>query len=319
MSLFRRSRRSAGFTLVELLVVIAIIGILVGLLLPAVQAAREAARRMSCSNNMKQMALATHNFHDTLNTLPYATRDRLEGDDSDTWATGHIQMMPFLEGDAIARRWDPEQRRDNTLDADSDGWSNALLQQLEIPTYTCPSMTPPSGPLGAGGGAENRGPCSYLWNAGTPDAALLHYARFYGMPEPRFDGAVVPIKTHIPNGGMRGPNHRRPTMLRDIADGTSNTWLIGETDFMPRGIPSTMYGGVWAFGFIGYSWGTTFHPFNKHDWTTTVYGAFRSQHPSGGNFALTDGSVRFVSETIDHDLYRGLSTASGGEVALLAQ
>jgi prepilin-type N-terminal cleavage/methylation domain-containing protein len=323
VSFFRRPRfrlklnRRAGFTLVELLVVIAIIGILVGLLLPAVQAAREAARRMSCSNNLKQMALATHNFHDTFNSLPYGARDRLQGDDTDTWATGHIQILPFIENDAIARRWDPNERRNSNVDADGDGWTNAMLQQIQIPTFTCPSMTPPSGPLGLGGGAENRGPCSYLWSAGTQDATLLHYARFFGVPEPRYDGAVIPIKTHVPASGAMTPNHRDPTGLRDLTDGTSNTWLIGETDFKPRGVPSTMYGGVWAFGYIGYSWGTTFHPFNRHNWTRTVFGAFRSEHPGGAHFALGDGSVRFVNETIDHALYQAISTSAGGEVAPL--
>jgi prepilin-type N-terminal cleavage/methylation domain-containing protein/prepilin-type processing-associated H-X9-DG protein len=308
-----RSLSRFGFTLVELLVVIAIIGVLVGLLLPAVQSAREAARRMSCSNNLKQMALATHNFHDTFKTLPYGTRDRLLGDVADTWATGHIQILPFIEGDAIARRWNPNEPRHSTVDTHGDGWTNARLQQMQIPTYSCPSMSPPSGPLTA----ENRGPCSYLWSGGSFDVQLLHYAGLYGVAEPRFDGAVVPIKIHVPTGGNLSPNHRKPTALRDIADGTSNTWLIGETDFKPRGVPSMMYGGVWAYGFIGYSWGTTFHPFNKHNWTRMVYGAFRSEHPGGGNFALADGSVRFVAESIDHTIYQAISTAAGGEVAQL--
>lgn len=128
----RRSRR--GFTLVELLVVIAIIGILVALLLPAVQSAREAARRMSCSNNLKQISLAAHNFHDTYKEFPYATRDRLSGDDGDTWSTGFIQILPFLEADAMAQLWDPNEPRDSTVDANGDGWTNALLQQEIIPT-----------------------------------------------------------------------------------------------------------------------------------------------------------------------------------------
>ncbi len=313
----RRLFARRGFTLVELLVVIAIIGILVGLLLPAVQAAREAARRMSCSNNLKQMALATHNFEGTYKSLPYSARDRLEGETVDTWATGHIQILPFIEGDAIARRWDPKLPRNSTVDTDGDGWTNSMLQQMQIPTYTCPSMSPPSGRLGLAGGAENRAPCSYLWSAGTPDAALLHYAQSYRVSEPKYDGAVVPIKTFVPASGTITANHRKPTGLRDLTDGTSNTWLIGETDFKPRGVPSTMYGGVWAFGYIGYSWGTTFHPFNKHNWTTTVYGAFRSEHTGGANFTLADGSVRFVSESIDNLVYRATSTAAGGEVAQL--
>jgi len=298
-----------GFTLVELLVVIAIIGVLVALLLPAVQAAREAARRMSCGNNLKQVALATHNFHDTFKELPYATRDRLEGDDSDTWATGHIQIMPFIENDVMASKWNPVEPRASTDDTDGDGWSNALLQQIEIPSFTCPSMTPPSGSLG---GTENRGPCSYIWNAGSVDVSLLHYGAYSGG-ELAYDGAVVPVKT----AGTAGPNHRAPTKLAEITDGTSNTLLMGETDFTPQGTPSTSYGGVWAYGYIGYSWGSTYHPFNRHDWSAPVFGAFRSQHPGGAEFALCDGSVRFVAETVDLTVYRSASTRSGGEVTQL--
>ena len=308
----KRSSRQ-GFTLVELLVVIAIIGILVALLLPAVQAAREAARRMSCSNQIKQISLATHNFHDTYKQFPYATRDRLEGDTGDTWATGHIQILPFLEGDAVAQRWDPEEPRNSTVDTDGDGWTNALLQQEVIPTYMCPTMTMPTGPLTA----EDRAPMSYLWNAGSQDVALLHYAIFYGVPEPQYNGAIVPVKTYVASGSSPGPNHRQPTSFRDILDGTSNTFMVGETDFAPQGAPSTLYGGVWAYGYIGYSWGSAYHPFNKHDWTTTVYGAFRSQHPGGAQFALSDGSVRFVAETIDHTVYQAYATRHGGEVAAL--
>lgn len=302
-----------GFTLVELLVVIAIIGILVGLLLPAVQAAREAARRMACSNNLKQMSLATHSFHNTYRQFPYATRDRLEGDDGDTWATGHIQILPFMEGDAMASRWDPNEPRHSTLDPDGDGWSNATLQKELIPTFTCPSMLMPNGPLTA----EDRAPASYLWCSGSIDVTLLHYAVYYSIPEPAYNGAIIPVRTYVPAGKTAGANHREPTQFRDLVDGTSNTFLIGETDFRPAGVPSTSYGGVWAYGYIGYSWGSTFHPFNRHDWTTTVYGAFRSQHPGGAHFAMSDGSVRFVGETIDHVIYQGLSTRDLNEVVTL--
>ncbi len=315
MSLHRRRGRRA-FTLVELLVVIAIIGILVALLLPAVQSAREAARRMSCGNNLKQVALATHNFHDTYKEFPYATRDRLEGDSGDTWSTGFIQILPFLEADAMAQRWDNEEPRNSTDDHDGDGWTNALLQQQVIPTYLCPSMVLPAGPLGA---AENRAPSSYLFSAGTPSSVMLHYGVYFPGGEPAFDGAIVPIKTHIAPPAAAGPNHRRPTRFADITDGTSNTFLAGESDFMPRGVPSTDMGAVWAYGYIGYSWGTSNRKLNDHNIPTTAgtYGCFRSQHPGGVEFALTDGSVRFVTETIDHSVYQAVSTRAGGEVAQL--
>lgn len=296
-----------GFTLIELLVVIAIIAILIALLLPAVQQAREAARRTSCKNNLKQLALATHNFEETYGELPYAVRDREEGDDSGTWATGHIQILPFIENDNIASRWDPEEPRNSTVDNDGDGWTNARLQQEVIPTFLCPTMVLPPGPLY---GSENRAPTSYLWSAGTYDTALLHYAAYYGVDEPAYDGMIVPIKTE----GTPGPNHRKPTKMRDVTDGMSNTFLMGETDFSPDGKVTTDIAGIWAYGYIGYSWGTTHNGLNRHDHASTVYGAFRSQHIGGVNFAYGDGSIRFVSENIHPDVYEALATRAGGEV-----
>lgn len=301
-----QNRRHA-FTLVELLVVIAIIGILIGMLLPAVQQVREAARRTQCKNNMRQVGLATLNFESSNMELPFATRDRKHDDNRDTWSTGFIQVLPFLERDDIASRWDPNERRNSNDDPDGDGFTNAMLTQMKIATYTCPTMTPPAGEL-----FENRAPCSYLFSAGTQDTALLHYAGGYGIAEPVFDGAVIPTR-HNPSKNT-SPNYRIETTMGSLSDGSSNTFLLGETDFTPRGVSSTEYGGVWAFGYIGYSWGTTFHPFNKHDHDSRVYGGFRSEHPGGGNFVRCDGSVSFLSEGIDEIAYNSFATRAGGEV-----
>jgi prepilin-type N-terminal cleavage/methylation domain-containing protein/prepilin-type processing-associated H-X9-DG protein len=303
-------REPRGFTLVELLVVIAIIGVLVALLLPAVQAAREAARRMSCSNNMKQVALATHNFHDTNLKFPYAVIDRQTGAAGDSYTTGLIQLLPFMEGDALARRWDITLPRNSTVDTDGDGTTNAILQQMVIPTYKCPTMSMPSGPLSA----ENRGPCSYLLSSGSVNPTAFHYA-----PIGTFNGAIVPVHNNPAATSYdyaTSPNKAQTTMA-DILDGTSNTFLIGETDFTPEGVPSMKYGGVWAYGYMGYSWGSTFNTFNNHKNTATVYGAYRSQHPGGAYFALADGSVRFFADSINNTLYQALATRAGGEVTQL--
>ena len=293
----------AGFTLIELLVVIAIIAVLVAILLPAVQQAREAARASQCKNNIRQMAIGVHNFHEVFNNLPYAVADQLPGETgSPTYYTGHIQILPYLEQDAVAKRWDPKLPRNSTVDTDGDGVTNAQLQQKIVPTYLCPSMTLPTGPLGS---TENRAPTSYLLSAGTVDVQDLHYV----ATPPAYDGVIIPVK---PNSTTYPVT--KPTRLADVTDGTSNTYLIGETDFTPRGVPSTEMGGVWSYGYIGYNWGSTYHPFNTHNNITTLYGAFRSQHVGGANFAMADGSVNFYSENISRQVYRDLSTRAGKEI-----
>ncbi len=306
-----QSRRHA-FTLIELLVVIAIIAVLVGLLLPAVQKVREAASRMKCQNNLKQIALATHNYHATYQVFPYATLDYQPNDATATYVTGFILILPFLEQDNVAKRWNPLLPRNDASTETTLGSSNSSLQQMLIPTYVCPTMTPPSGPLA---GAENRAYCSYLFNSGSPDAELYPYWSFFGLSQqPVYDGVVIPLNNPA---RVASTANKSPIAVAGITDGTSNTFLVGETDFEPQGVPSTSMGGVWAYGYIGYSWGTTFNPFNKHDNTSTVYGAFRSQHTGGANFAFADGSVRFISDGLDNTTYRALSTRAGGEVVNL--
>jgi len=331
-SALTKPHRQAGFTLIELLVVIAIIAVLIALLLPAVQQAREAARRVQCKNNIKQIGLALHNFHDTFNHFPASVKNYEEveldrayqaaqpgGSGSTTptatYPTGFISILPYLEQDAVARRWDPELARNSDVDNDGDGYTNAMLQQKIIPTLMCPTMTLPTGPLGT---AENRAPCSFIFNSGTVDSQNFTYWSYMGLTtEPRFDGAIPPVHLEKKGEPNDSPN-KDYSRMRDITDGTSNTFALGETDFAPNGVASTTMGAVWSYGYI-YTNGSTYTKLNanKRDGSSAAFGAFRSQHTGGANFMMVDGSVRFVSENIDFALYQNLSTRSGGEIVSL--
>ena len=282
-----RRRASRGFTLVELLVVIAIIGILIALLLPAVQAAREAARRAQCSNNLKQFGIAMHTYHNTFNCFPpgFMVIDH-QGQVAGGWAWG-VFLMPFIEQSQLKDTLSVTQYTLSQVVSDP-----ALLPmlQMQLPVFKCPSSS--MEPL-----REFHGP-------GSEMVAAANYTCCRGFY--RYSGNVHLQKQN--NGVFYGQS---ATRIRDIRDGTSNTFAIGERTVLPVHREDPSRWPSWC-GPGGLGIGATVSscvsvrlndPLNMH--------AHSSDHPSGGNFCFADGSVHFIAETIEFD-NAGLTDGNSG-------
>ena len=292
-----RRSHSRGFTLIELLVVIAIIAILIGLLLPAVQKVREAAARTQCQNNLKQIGLAVHNYHDVNGKFPTAN--------SPTFNSAFTRVLPYLEQENIGRRYDPALTPTDGSDPDGDGFSNLALGSLPLKTYLCPSMPPPAP-------AAFPGHASYAVCMG--DAAMG-----FGPPPPTGDtGIFIRMAGTAPDQGVR---------MTAIGDGTSNTIAAGEMGYQVKDylFSSGPYAGQvrggntqWVWGYVSYSFGGTGTMFNRADDTSISHlnrlTSFRGDHTGGANFLFADGSVHFLRDAMDPAAYRAMGTRAGGEV-----
>jgi prepilin-type N-terminal cleavage/methylation domain-containing protein/prepilin-type processing-associated H-X9-DG protein len=360
--------RRRGFTLIELLVVIAIIAILIGLLLPAVQKVRDAASRMRCQNNLKQLALAVHGYHDATGGMPCAVYNyRVNAAtwtsiprrvDSRLWKSWIAQIMPYVEQTAL--NTDMEAKNGGAAPAPIDNpypypeannwypWDHSnrfVAQATPVKTFICASdsrtdlATTVPGTVGSSdllkvaftGYLGVSGPDFYA-NSTTPNLS------FYKTATP---GILVPSNRPTGTGSREEATNNKGVAITGITDGTSNTVMIGERP------PSQDLVFGWWFAGAGYDAGGAadvvmgvaelapssltgynsclkgpyfagpykFAPGDVKEWCDTF--RFWSFHTGGSNFAMGDGSVRFMSYSAAEPLMVALSTRSNGEVATL--
>ncbi|WP_218934589.1 DUF1559 domain-containing protein [Rosistilla ulvae] len=323
-----------GFTLVELLVVIAIIGILVGLLLPAVQAAREAARRMQCTNNLKQIGLALHNHHDTYKRFPPGGAQDQAPFGTDATATTNwgsnwlVYILPFVEGNTIYDQWQ--------FYGSSGVFNNnnrAVVSGNKMEQYRCPSSPLPE----------------FCANIST--SAAVDYVGISGADNGLIPGYTESRTIHAPSGGKMSaggllyPNSK--TRFADIVDGTSNCLAVSEhSNFLTSSSGAkldyrTSQSWGWAIGVKSsdsppnmtlnsdnrsFAMSTIRYPINKtrgwsNDRSGTGVGSdgaanipLNSPHPGGVVALMGDGSIRFIAETITLDTLARLATRDDGQV-----
>jgi len=329
-----RLRGSRGFTLIELLVVIAIIAILIALLLPAVQQAREAARRTQCKNNLKNIGLAMHNYHDVYNMFPLGACAKPNtpgppGFGLDISIGAFASILPYIE-----------QANLKSLYNDEIPWEaqTPVVASTVVPIYLCPSAVGPS---------IDSNPVLASYPIGT-EIGAIHYLLSKGPTQ----GWCLSPDQDL-NIGMFAINLK--TKFRDITDGSSNTLCAGEgatggkwrvasgnNPNVPIPPPAGRVQQGWIApqpnplaiqglsGFTtGGNFGTTAWVINRNPVVETVYddsdlgncasnndftSNFRSQHTGGSQFLLGDGSTRFISENIDQGTYNALGTRGAGEV-----
>lgn len=307
------ARFRKAFTLVELLVVIGIVGILVGLLMPAVQSAREAARRMSCSNNLRQIGLAMHNYDGVHGRLPPTVLGIKVGSNRSrpvhrAGLTAFAALLPYVEQSPLYQQLD--------FNAAASSAENEHSTRLTPEVYLCPSMSLPDA------GLPSRGYSSYAVSTGTKKYRnQIH------------DGVIIDAMNvfrgeRVSAGIAENLSWMSWVDIADLssADGASNTLMAGEFGVQLRETTSLPFpfpggGGVsagkWAHSYPYHSTASVFGTFNAKSisiFDIPSYESFRGPHVSGVQFVLSDGSVRFLTETIDAVTLGRLAARNDGEI-----
>ena len=319
--------RRDAFTLIELLVVIAIIAVLIALLLPAVQQAREAARRTQCKNNLKQIGLAMHNYHDTFSQFPISIGWNPYTSERQGAFSDKVFLLPYLD-----RRAEYLSTDFNDFPWDSSGWfgnANIKAQSKRLPVFNCPSQ-----PYETNGGQAN---FTYAINMGTA-----------GVNGQNGDGAHNGLASYC--GG--GSPSDRPVKMANLTDGTSNTGAYSEFLIDGNGTPANqqvhdwatagatdaatrqsctlqnnlggrpgMRGSSWAWSFVGAGsvYSHTMAPNDRacHSWTGDWEGSTMmsasSAHTGGVHLLMADGAVKFIASNVDHTTWVAAGTRNGGD------
>lgn len=302
-----------GFTLIELLVVIAIIAILIALLLPAVQQAREAARRSTCKNNLKQMGLAMHNYHDAHGQFPPgniygSTGGSFNGGNVRNGLGWQVMLLPYLEEATLYNMFNFDRAYNFTTPAGD--FNNRNLSRTPVAVFLCPSSA------------------DRLSSHGTEGPNGEHTIHYWGIQGPRGVNPVTGQNYEVIGTESRGGYATKGVLFPNsnvrigwIYDGTSNTLAIGEASWVGNSERRAWHRGGNENNIHCISAKNVSRPINENPLPSVPQpvndAPFGSEHAGGTHFLLADGSVRFLSENIDMVLYLSLCSRDGKEAMSL--